>query len=69
MQKDVEIAIDLMNQHFPESTVMRNTQKHIAESMELDGVHYDSDYTEVVKILEKKAGTDLRSHGTWEWKR
>ena len=47
----------------------RNTQKQIAESLKLDEVHFDSDYTEVIKLLEKNAGADLRSSGTWEWKR
>jgi len=69
MQKDVKIANDLLDANFPEATVMRNTQKLIEDSMKLDDVHFDSDYTEVVKILEARAGTELRSSGTWEWKR
>jgi len=69
MQKDVNIAVDLLDEHFPQSTVIKNTQQQILDSMDLDDVHFDSDYTEVIKILEKRAGADLRSAGTWEWKR
>ena len=27
MKKDVDIAVDLLDEHFPDSTVIRNTQK------------------------------------------
>ena len=61
-RKDVRIANDILDVHFDSATMFRETLKLMDESLsDLDGVHFDSDYTEAVKILEQKAGTDLRS--------
>ena len=61
MRKDVKTANDVMDAAFAESTIFRNTLDLIDESLKLDDVQFDSDYTEAVKILERRAGTDLRS--------
>ena len=62
MRKDVRIANDILDAHFDSATMLRETLKLMDESLsDLDGVDFDSDYTEAVKILEKKAGADLRS--------
>ena len=62
MRKDVRIANDILDAHFDAATMFRETLKLMDESLsDLDGVDFDSDYTEAVKILEKKAGANLRS--------
>ncbi len=62
MRKDVRIANDILDAHFDSATMFRETLKLMDESLsDLDGVDFDSDYTEAVKVLEKKAGADLRS--------
>ena len=69
MKKDVDIANDLLDEHFAEASIIRNTQRLMKESLSIEGVHADSDYTEVIKVLESQCGEDLRASGTWEWKK
>ena len=61
MRKDVKTANDVMDHSFEKSTIMRNTLKLVDEALELDEVGPDSDYTEAIKILEKRAQNNLRS--------
>ena len=61
MRKDVKAANDIMDSSFAESTIFRNTLELLDDALELDGVGFDSDYTEAVKILEHRAENDLRS--------
>ena len=69
MKKEVDIANDLLDEHFAEASIIRNTQRLMKESLSIEGVHADSDYTEVIKVLESQCGEDLRASGTWEWKK
>ena len=61
MRKDVKTAHDVMDRSFENSTIIRNTLKLVDEALELDEVGPDSDYTEAIKILEKRAQNNLRS--------
>ena len=61
MRKDVKTACDIMDVSFEKATIFNETLALIDASMELDGVGFDSDYTEAVKILEHRSGTTLRS--------
>lgn len=69
MNKDVGIANELLDEHFADATILRNTKRLIDASLTLEDVDGDSDYTEVIKILERQSGADLRTDSTWEWKR
>jgi len=69
MKKDVDIAENLLDSHFEAANIIRNTRRIMEDALKLDGVHGDSDYTEVVKILEERAGADLRVDNEWEWQR
>lgn len=68
MEKDVRIANDLLDEHFSDATIIRNTGRLLKESLELDELGFDSDYTEVVKLLEAQSNNDLRTESAWEWK-
>ena len=62
MRKDVKIANDILDEHYSSATMFRETLKLMDEALEtLDGVSGESDYTEACKLLEHKAGTNLRT--------
>lgn len=61
MRKDIQTANDIMDRSFDKSTIFRNTLGLVDEALKLDGVGFDSDYTEAVKILEHRAENNLRS--------
>jgi len=60
MAKDVGIATDLLDEYFPSAEVYRRTLQTHYDAMEAGDVEFDSDYTEIVKHQEKKAGVTLR---------
>ena len=68
MDKDVRIANDLLDEHFEDATIIRNTGRLLEEALELEELSFDSDYTEVVKLLEAQSKSDLRTDSAWEWK-
>ena len=62
MRKDVRIANDLLDTHFEKATMFRETLKLIDAALgDLEDVNGESDYTCVVKALEHRADSDLRS--------
>jgi 3-hydroxyisobutyrate dehydrogenase len=69
MRKDVEIANQLLDTHFPDASIMRNTRRLMDDALQrIDELDGDSDYTEVIRGLEALAGTDLRQN-SWHWQR
>lgn len=64
MAKDVSIATELMDEYFPSAQVYRRTLKVHFDAMAAGTVNYDSDYTEIVKHQELKAGAMLREPET-----
>lgn len=56
MAKDCRIGTGLIKENFPEATVLQEISRLASEAE----TQYDGDYTEVVKMLEKRAGIDLR---------
>jgi len=60
MAKDVGIAADLMDEYFPAAEVYRRTLKTHYDAMAAGTVSFDSDYTEIVKHQENKAGVTLQ---------
>ncbi|KAK3271130.1 hypothetical protein CYMTET_20501 [Cymbomonas tetramitiformis] len=57
MNKDVGIAGRLLEEYFPEAVLLKAAQQLMLQAVETQGS--DVDYTEVVKALEAKAGTQL----------
>lgn len=64
MAKDVSIATELMDEYYPKAECYRRTLKVHFDAMAAGTVHYDSDYTEIVKHQELQAGATLRSEAS-----
>jgi 3-hydroxyisobutyrate dehydrogenase len=60
MRKDLGIAVDLMDEFYPNAQVYKRTLQVHQDAMADGVVNYDSDYTEVVKHQELQAGVMLR---------
>eukprot|EP00164_Ancoracysta_twista_P003989 GFYU01005353.1.p1 GENE.GFYU01005353.1~~GFYU01005353.1.p1 ORF type:complete len:298 (-),score=83.54 GFYU01005353.1:176-1069(-) len=60
MSKDYRIARELVNERFPEGTMFNHIGAIVQECE--DTLGYDADYTEAVKLLEKRAGAELREN-------
>lgn len=60
MSKDCRIAKSIAEAEFPNATILPQISRLVDEAAER---FPDGDYTEVVRLLEERAGTDLRTAG------
>jgi len=59
MQKDVNIANAIMDEHFHNSSIARNTKRLMDLYLNDDPGAASRDYTEIIKILEIQSGVSL----------
>ena len=62
MAKDCRIASQLLSENFPQATLLQEVNKLINEAETSTDWGSTADYSAVIKLLEERSGTDLRSN-------